>query len=152
MIDGTSMRAHSPGCWRGLHLALPRVVLLVGALVCFPAESPAQQVSLSGTVRDTSGVVPGATVVLGSGGNQLSTATTDDAGVYRFSGLAAGSYELSFVMRGFETAVRNVTLGPATPPVDVLLSVGRVSTTLTVTAARPRRPAFPSRMTTSRPR
>ena len=38
-------------------------------------------------------------------------------------------------MRGFETAVRNVTLGPNTPPVDVVLSVGRVSTTLTVTAS-----------------
>ena len=38
-------------------------------------------------------------------------------------------------MRGFETAVRNVTLGPDTPPVDVVLSVGRVSTTLTVTAS-----------------
>ena len=38
-------------------------------------------------------------------------------------------------MRGFETAVRNVTLGPDTPPVDVVLAVGRVSTTLTVTAS-----------------
>ncbi len=112
-----------------------RVVLLISALVVFPTESPAQQLSLSGTVRDTSGVVPGATVVLSSGGNQLSTATTDDVGVYRFSGLAPGNYELSFVMRGFETAVRNVTLGPATAPVDVVLSVGRVSTTLTVTAS-----------------
>lgn len=112
-----------------------RAVLLISALVLFPTEIPAQQLSLSGTVRDTSGVVPGATVVLGSGGKQLSTATTDDAGVFRFSGLAAGSYELSFMMRGFETAVRNVTLGPATAPVDVLLSVGRVSTTLTVTAS-----------------
>ena len=109
-----------------------RVVLLISALVFFPTESPAQQLSLSGTVRDTTGVVPGATVVLSSGGNQVSTATTDEAGVYRFSGLAAGSYELSFAMRGFETAVRNVTLGPDTPPVDVVLSVGRVSTTLTV--------------------
>ena len=53
----------------------------------------------------------------------------------RVSGLTAGTYELSFVMRGFETVVRNVTLGPDTPPVDVLLSVGRVSTTLTVTAS-----------------
>lgn len=112
-----------------------RAVFLIGALVCFPTEGPAQQLSLSGTVRDTSGVVPGATVVLISGGNQLSTATTDAAGVYRFGGLAAGGYELSFVMRGFETAVRNVTLGPATPAVDVQLSVGRVSTTLTVTAS-----------------
>jgi len=112
-----------------------RVVLLISALAFFPTESPAQQLSLSGTVRDASGVVPGATVVLSSGGNQRSMATTDEVGVYRFSGLAPGNYELSFVMRGFETAVRNVTLGPATAPVDVVLSVGRVSTTLTVTAS-----------------
>ncbi len=112
-----------------------RAVLLVGALLCLPTESPAQQLSLSGTVRDTTGVVPGATVVLSSGGNQLSTATTDSVGAYRFSSLSAGSYELAFVMRGFETAVRNVTLGPDASPVDVVLSVGRVSTTLTVTGS-----------------
>ena len=72
-----------------------RAALLISALFLFPAESPAQQLSLSGTVRDTSGVVPGATVVLSSGGNQVSTATTDEMGVYRFNGLTAGSYELS---------------------------------------------------------
>ena len=112
-----------------------RVVLLISALVFFPTESPAQQLSLSGTVRDTSGVVPGATVVLSSGGNQLSTATTDEVGSIASAAWLPADYELSFVMRGFETAVRNVTLGPATAPVDVVLSVGRVSTTLTVTAS-----------------
>ena len=112
-----------------------RVLLLVVAALCVPAESPAQQVSLSGTVSDTSGVVPGATVALSSGGNQIATATTDQAGVFRFTGLTAGSYELSVMMRDFETAVRNITVGPNTSPVDVVLSVGRVSTTLTVTAS-----------------
>ncbi|HVH27191.1 MAG TPA: TonB-dependent receptor [Vicinamibacterales bacterium] len=97
--------------------------------------SSAQQLTLSGTVRDTSGVVPGATVVLSAGGNEVSTVMTDQAGAYRFTGLTAGSYEVSFVMRGFETAVRNVNLGPDTRPVDVVLTVGRVSTTLTVTAS-----------------
>jgi iron complex outermembrane receptor protein len=38
-------------------------------------------------------------------------------------------------MRGFETVVRNVALGPDTPPVDVVLAVGRVTTAVTVTAA-----------------
>ena len=117
-----------------LSLRFSWVLLLLSIVFFLPAESAAQ-LSLSGTVRDTSGVVPGATVVLSSGGNQLSTVTTDQVGVYSFSGLTAGSYELSFVMRGFETAVRNVTLGQATAPVDVVLSVGRVSTTLTVTAS-----------------
>jgi TonB-dependent siderophore receptor len=95
----------------------------------------AQQLSISGTVRDTSGVVPGATVVLSAGENQVAETTTNEVGVYTFTGLTAGSYQLAFTMRGFETAVRNVTLGADTPPVDVVLSVGRVSTTLTVTAS-----------------
>jgi iron complex outermembrane receptor protein len=106
---------------------------IVAHLLILASLASAQQLSLSGTVRDTSGVVPGATVILSSGGNQVSTTTTDQVGTYRFPGLTTGNYELSFVMRGFETVVRNVTLGPATPPVDVVLSVGRVSTTLTVT-------------------
>ena len=97
-------------------------------------EIAAQQLSLSGTVRDATGVVPGTTVILSSGGNELSTVTSDAVGVYRFEGLAASSYELSFSRLGFETVVRNVTLGADTGPVDVVLAVGLVSTTLTVTA------------------
>jgi iron complex outermembrane receptor protein len=101
----------------------------------FTSESAAQQLSLSGTVRDSTGVVPGATVTLSAGGNQISTATTDGSGNYRFDALTAGSVELTVTMRGFETVVRNVTVGTDTPTVDVVLAVGRVSTTLTVTAS-----------------
>ena len=43
-------------------------------------------------------------------------------------GSAAGSFELTVSMRGFETVVRNVALGPDTPAVDVVLAVGRVTT------------------------
>ena len=113
-----------------------RVILLCLALCAVAVESAAQQLSLSGTVRDSTGVVPGATVVL-----SLRTATRHrrppptTSGAYRFDGLSAGSYELSFMHAGIRDGVRNVTLGPDTPPVDVVLSVGRVSTTLTVTAA-----------------
>jgi hypothetical protein len=42
---------------------------------------------LSGTVRDNAGVIPGATVVLSSGGSQVSTVTTDEGGSYRFPAL-----------------------------------------------------------------
>ena len=45
-------------------LFCPRIVLLISALVFVRTEGPAQQALLSGTVRDTSGVVPGATVIL----------------------------------------------------------------------------------------
>ena len=94
----------------------------------------AQQLSLSGTVRDTTGAVPGATVTLAAAGAQVATATTDEGGKYRFTGLAAGSYELTVTMRGFEPATRNVALGPDTSAVDVVLSVGRVNTSVSVTA------------------
>ena len=94
----------------------------------------AQQLSLSGTVRDTTGAVPGATVTLMSAGVQVTTTTTDESGRYRFTGLAAGSYELTVTMRGFEPATRNVALGPDTSAVDVALAVGRVNTSVSVTA------------------
>ena len=116
-------------------LLCARCVLPVIILFAFVAESAAQQLSLSGTVRDNAGVIPGATVVVSSGGSQVGTATTDEGGSYRFPGLMAGSYELTFSMRGFETVSRTVTLTSDTPAVDVVLSVGRVSTTLTVTAS-----------------
>src|SRR5688572_5399157 len=108
--------------------------IMLAALFICAAETAAQQLSLSGTVRDTSGAVPGATVTLTSAGAQVGTTTTDEAGRYRFTGLSAGSFELSVTMRGFEPAVRNVALGPDTPAVDVLLAVGRVNTSVTVTA------------------
>lgn len=112
-----------------------RFFLPVIILCAFATESAAQQLSLSGTVRDNAGVIPGATVVLSSGGSQVSTATTDEGGSYRFAGLMAGSFELTFSMRGFETLSRTVTLTSDTPAIDVVMSVGRVSTTLTVTAS-----------------
>jgi iron complex outermembrane receptor protein len=111
-----------------------RFVLILVFLCGLASASGAQQLSLEGTVRDTTGVVPGATVTLGSGGTVTASTTTADNGTYRFTGLAAGSYELTVAMRGFETAVRNVALGPNTPAVDVVLAVGRVNTSVTVTA------------------
>jgi iron complex outermembrane recepter protein len=114
--------------------ACARFVLMAVAVCAFASTSAAQQLSLSGTVRDATGVIPGVTVTLASGGAEIGTATTDQAGTYRFSGLAAGSFELTFAMRGFETVVRNVTLGPGTPPIDVQLGIGRVTTAVTVTA------------------
>ena len=94
----------------------------------------AQQLSLSGTVRDTTGAVPGATVTLTSAGARVTTTTTDESGKYRFTGLTPGSFEVSVSLRGFEPAVRDVALGPDTPAVDIVLAVGRVNTSVSVTA------------------
>src|SRR5687767_4710880 len=112
-----------------------RVACVLAAVIVFASASAAQQLSLSGTVRDTTGVVPGATVTLTAAGKEVATTTTDNGGAYRFPGLAAASYEVTFAFPGFETVVRNVALGSATPSVDVLLAVGRVTTAVTVTAS-----------------
>ena len=113
---------------------MTRFILFVALLCACVRAAEAQQLSLSGTVRDSAGVVPGAMVTLASGGSEIANTMTDGAGTYRFSGLAAGSYELTVALRGFETAVRNVALGPDTPSVDVALAVGRVTSAVTVTA------------------
>ena len=116
-------------------LVCARVVLPMLMVLCVGAsESAAQQLTLSGTVRDSTGVVPGATVTLSSAGAQIATTTTDEGGKYQFTGLSAGSVELVVDLRGFEPATRNVALGPNTGAVDVVLAVGRVNTSVTVTA------------------
>jgi iron complex outermembrane receptor protein len=107
---------------------------MVALLLVWASDGAAQQLALSGTVRDTTGVVPGAMVTLARSGAADQTTTTDQSGQYQFTGLAAGSVELTIAMRGFETVVRNISLGPNTPPVDVVLAVGRVTTAVTVEA------------------
>ena len=72
-----------------------QLALLMALLCGFASDSAAQQLSLSGTVRDTGGVVPGALVTLASGGAAVATATTGGDGTYRFDGLKPGSYELT---------------------------------------------------------
>ena len=92
-----------------------------------------QQLSVSGTVRDASGVVPDASVTLRAGGNALRTTTTDAMGRYSFDGLRASYYELSFSKSGFDPVIRNLDLGSSSGTVDVTLAVGAVSSSVTVT-------------------
>jgi len=116
-------------------LVRARVVLMLLTILCVGAsESAAQQLTLSGTVRDSTGVVPGATVTLTSAGAQVATTTTSESGAYQFKGLTAGSFEVLVTLRGFEPATRNVALGPDTGAVDVVLAVGRVNTSVSVSA------------------
>ena len=110
------------------------VLLLLMVLGVSATESAAQQLTLLGTVRDSTGVVPGATVTLSSAGAQVATTTTSESGAYQFKGLTAGSFELLVSLRGFEPATRSVALGPDTGAVDVVLAVGRVNTSVSVTA------------------
>lgn len=111
----------------------------VGVFLLFAAGAAFAQAGrggISGLVSDPSGAaVPGAKVTLldSATGVEQSTVTTG-AGLYSFVSLAPGSYTVTVVANGFQTAARNnvmVTVDQVSA-INVALSVGNVSQTVTV--------------------
>ncbi|HXA00214.1 MAG TPA: TonB-dependent receptor [Candidatus Dormibacteraeota bacterium] len=96
---------------------------------------------LSGTVTDTSGgVVPGAKVVITDDGTNISmTATTNDHGEYVFTGLRPATYTLRVEANNFATVERKglVLAVSQRATVDVVVTPGSVSTSVTVTTQAP---------------
>ena len=82
---------------------------------------------INGTVRDASGTpLPGATVTLtGPERDETVTATTDTEGRYRFEGVAAGTYSITFSREGFATVERPPfrMLGSYKARIDAVLKV-----------------------------
>jgi Carboxypeptidase regulatory-like domain len=88
---------------------LTHAVLVSSLVVLVPAVTSAQQSSMTGVVRDTSGaVLPGVTVEAASPVliEKVRTATTDDSGQYRIIELRPGIYTLTFTLPGFTTVKR----------------------------------------------
>ena len=109
------------------------VFLLVAAGAVF---AQAGRGGISGLVTDPSGAaVPGAKVTLldhATGVEQTTVST--GAGLYSFVSLAPGSYKVTVVAKGFETAARDnvpVTVDQISA-INIALSVGNVSETVTV--------------------
>jgi len=117
--------------FKGLSLVLFFIALAVPAL----AQNEA---SLSGTVQDSTGaVLSNANVKLTSRGQgSVRTAQTNQSGLYSFSFLAAGGYDLEVSATGFKTTTQtNIILGVAqSQTVNVTLEIGNVSENITVSA------------------
>ncbi len=78
-----------------------KFLLFLLILVVSSIEAKAQNASILGSVVDPTGAaVVGAHVTL-SGHGTVQNYTSDDAGKYRFSSLAAGTYVLSVEAQGF---------------------------------------------------
>jgi hypothetical protein len=92
--------------------------------------------ALTGTVTDPSGgVIVGAAVTATNvDTGQQRTVTTDTAGVYKFSLLAAGNYSVKFSAAGFKTSeVPSVTVAiTETPVLNQKLEIGAQSEQVTV--------------------
>ena len=108
-------------CTRTVRTAL----LLVMAA---PGTAIAQDVVLSGTVTDTTGLVlPGVTVEVlsAAGAGPLRTASTDDVGTFALTALEPGAYDVTFTLPGFREVVRTgveIRAGAATT-LDVEMAV-----------------------------
>jgi len=117
-------------------------VLLIALLATgFLASAQTDRATVTGVVTDPSqGVVPGANVTLHSKatGNDLS-AVTNGAGVYTFSALPVGQYDISISAAGFQNLhVETFTLEVGeTRTLNAGLRVGAVSTDVTVVGAAP---------------
>jgi hypothetical protein len=121
-----------------IHLSLMFLVLGCASQLCL---GQLDRGGISGVVTDSSGsVVAGGrvTVTNTAMGTQNST-VTNASGAYTVPQLAAGEYNITVVATGFSTLIRNgitVSVGQ-TATIDVQLTVGQATTSVTVTANAP---------------
>ena len=118
-----------------------RGALLIVCTLAAPTWALAQA-SIAGSTRDTSGAaLPGVTVEAASPAliEKVRTAVTDDRGVYRIVNLPPGAYTVTFALPGFNQVKREgiELTGTFTAQIDVDLSVGGITETVTVTGASP---------------
>ena len=111
------------------------------ALLLAPAPAFAQS-GLTGTVRDTSNaVLPGVTVEAASPAliEQVRIALTDGQGLFRIDDLRPGAYTVTFTLPGFAPVIREGIQLPSsfTATVDVVMAVGTLQETVTVTGESP---------------
>ena len=114
------------------------VALLAGVI---PALAQVQTGEITGRVSDDTGaVLPGATVTLTSPVLiQPQTATSSEAGSYRFTGIPIGTYAVKFELPGFKTVIREgilVNIG-FTAQVNQQLVISTVQETVTVSGESP---------------
>ena len=117
------------------------VLGVLGCLLLLPAGAAAQS-AIAGQVTDnTGGVLPGVTVEGASPalieGSRI--AVTDGEGRYNIDNLRPGTYAVTFSLPGFGTVIRDeiVLTANFTAPVNVVLSVGSIEESVTVSGESP---------------
>jgi TonB family protein len=116
------------------------------------ADAPQATGSLSGAVNDPSGAfVPNARVTARSvDGSSQETAVSDNAGNYRFNALLPGEYAVEVTVPGFKAMRVQVTVaGGKAMVANARLTLGDLSETISVKAARPASAAPAAQTTTS---
>ena len=93
------------------------LALVLGAALLAPGIATAQDGTISGTIRDATGLVlPGVTVEARDAAGTGQVTFTDGIGEFTFSGLAPGTYEVTFTLPGFARAPRRSLRSVPGPP------------------------------------
>ncbi len=91
-------------------------------------------------MRDANGVIPGVTVMLTNEGTAIAReAATNEQGQYNFSAVTPGTYTVKAALQGFKTYEnKGVRIGTQQfITLDVLLEVGQIEESITVTGQSP---------------
>jgi len=128
-----------PGCdhIRGVWLCTLFASLLICPSNVIVAQGRATGVSLSGIVRDATGLVlPGATVELGPAGTTLTRSTVSAAdGTFVFPDVRVGAFRLRVTLPAFEPFDQTLTVDmSAHPPLIVVLRLSGVREQVSVVA------------------
>src|SRR5262245_65624472 len=119
-----------------------RIVALVAPICLLPAAGWAQEASIIGQVTDATGaVLPGVTVTATSPALQVKEVidVTNEQGEYRLTPLPIGTYTVVYALQGFQAQRRDgmrLTIG-FTAKVDVVLKIGELAETVTVSGTAP---------------
>jgi hypothetical protein len=120
--------------------SLARRLILLGAILALPALVFAQEVTVTGTITDSTGaVLPGVTVVAvnEASGNQFES-VTDGRGIYRIPA-RVGTYRITATLTGFTTVNRTGVelLVGQTRTLNLQMSPSTLQETVTVTGEAP---------------
>ena len=118
------------------------LVLVFAAVVYAPGVANAQDATISGTVTDATGsILPGVTVEARDAAGNGQVTVTDGTGQFTFSGLAPGTYGVTFTISGFTAPAQVVEVSAgATASINVEMAVGGFEELVVVvgTRAQPR--------------
>jgi len=121
---------------RAMAAQLAVLLLVIGAAPLF-AQSTA---TIVGVVRDSGGVLPGATVTVRNVDTGLTRSVpTGGDGAFRFPALPVGPYEIRAELSGFRTSVRSGVrlLVGQEAVLDMVLELGSIQETVTVNGEAP---------------
>src|SRR5208283_3743949 len=125
-VGRTPFQSVKQGVYLGSRLAFSMAPLLVLALLTAAAAAQTSTGTLHGRITDPTGaVITQATVLAATADGRSVTVVTNNQGIYEFKGLAAGSYTVTAVAKGFATDQEegvNVVAGQ-TQQLDIALQI-----------------------------